>query len=183
MITYTNSKLPQLFKHNNDSRSGTAQPVLSVVLHDSLPYIVLADRKSRHNLQEEGYLLELSEKLVYDDAGYFVTNDSGNWQPRYNLYENDNEYCLIVELAGFSKGELEVKMTEKSITITGTRSDLNNRMNYPIIRQSDVLIGSSTLTIPFEIDTVHNKITSDRMDGFIKIVVPKKNLGVISVDL
>ncbi|CAF0909725.1 unnamed protein product [Adineta steineri] len=183
MITYINGKLPQLFKHNNDFNSSTAQPVLSIVQHDSLPYIVLADRKSRHNLLEEGYLLELSEKLVYDDAGYFVKNESGNWQPRYNLYEDDNEYCLIVELAGFSKGELETKAAEKSITITGTRSDLNNRMNYRIIRRSDILIGSFTLTIPFEADTVHNKIKSDRMDGFIKIVVPKKNLGVISVDL
>ncbi|CAF1131337.1 unnamed protein product [Adineta steineri] len=183
MITYINGKLPQLFKHNNDSRSGTAQPALRIVQHDSLPYIVLADRRARHNLLEEGYLLELSEKLVYDDAGYFVTNESGNWQPRYNLYEDDNEYCLIVELAGFAKGELETKLAEKSITITGTRSDLNNRMNYRTIRQSDILIGSSTLTIPFEIDTVRDKVESERMDGFIKMLIPKKTLGVLSLDL
>ncbi|CAF1481229.1 unnamed protein product, partial [Rotaria sordida] len=150
--------------NNNDLEGNTIQPVLQIVQHDNQPYIVLTDRRHRQNLLEEPCLLELSEKLVYDDAGYFIRNESGQWQPRYNLYEDDTKYCLIIELSGFKQDELKANVLEKSIVIEGNRSDLNKSMVYPIVRQSDILIGSFKLNIPFECEIDDNETNKERDD-------------------
>jgi len=121
---------------------------------------------------------------VYDDAGYFIRNESGQWQPRYNLYEDDTKYCLIIELSGFKKGELKTDVSNnKSITIEGTRSDLNRSMTDPIIRQSDIPIGSFKLNIPFMCEIASKEITSEREDGFIRIIIPKEKQEQISIEL
>ncbi|CAF3926583.1 unnamed protein product [Rotaria sp. Silwood1] len=169
--------------HNNGPGDDTIQPVLQIVQHDNQPYIVLTDRRHRQNLLEEPCLLELSEKLVYDDAGYFIRNESGQWQPRYNLYEDDTKYCLIIELSGFKQDELKANVLEKSIVIEGNRSDLNKSMAYSIVRQSDILIGSFKLNIPFECEIDTNETNSERDDGFIRIVVPKKKQKQITLKL
>jgi len=183
MIVFINNKLPELFKNYNNSRSITTHQNLQIVQHENQPYIVISDRKYRQNLQEEPYPLELSEKLVYDDAGYFIRNESGHWQPRYNLYEDDTNYCLIVELSGFKKGELTTDVLEKSVTIEGTRSDLNTSMTDPIIRQSDIPIGSFKLHIPFKFEIASTEIIAEREDGFIRLTIPKKRQDQISIDI
>ncbi|CAF2368999.1 unnamed protein product [Rotaria sp. Silwood2] len=174
IISFINNKLPKLFKINNYAGDNATKPVLQIVQHDNQPYIVLTDRRHRQNLLEEPCLLELSEKIVYDDAGYFIRNESGQWQPRYNLYEDDTKYYLIIELTGFKQDELKANVLEKSIVIDGNRSDLNQLMAHPIVRQSDILIGSFKLTIPFECEIDINEIKSERDDGFIRLIVPKK---------
>jgi HSP20 family molecular chaperone IbpA len=183
MISFINNKLPELFKQNNNSQSSATHQNLQIIQHENQPYIVLSDRKSRQSLQEEPYALELFEKLAYDDAGYFVRNESGHWQPRYNLYEDDQKYCLIVELSGFKKGELVTNVSEKAVTIEGTRSDLNKSMIDPIIRQSDIPIGSFKLNIPFRSEISSTETISEREDGFIRITVPKKRLDPVSLDI
>jgi HSP20 family molecular chaperone IbpA len=90
---------------------------------------------------------------------------------------------LIVELSGFKKGELTTDVLEKSVTIEGTRSDLNTSMTDPIIRQSDIPIGSFKLHIPFKFEIASTEIIAEREDGFIRLTVPKKRQDQISIDI
>ncbi|CAF1217601.1 unnamed protein product [Adineta ricciae] len=58
MIKFINTKLAQLFKQENQTQ------------------IVQIDRQYRYDLNVDPISLELSEKLVYDDAGYIIRNES-----------------------------------------------------------------------------------------------------------
>ncbi|UJR18517.1 hypothetical protein I4U23_005424 [Adineta vaga] len=167
MISFINSKLPQLFKNNHQN--------LQIVQHESQPYIVHSSRQHRDDLLKDPLSLELSEKLAYDDAGYFIRNESGHWQPRYTLYEDKKAYYLIVEAAGFKEGELDVTQSEYCITIAGTRPDLITLATDPTIRQSDIPVGSFELNIPFQDEIVpDDAVIIERKDGMIQFTIPKK---------
>ncbi|UJR18453.1 hypothetical protein I4U23_005358 [Adineta vaga] len=172
IISFINNKLSQLFVQNNNS-SNVQQRNLQLVQHNKKPFIVLSDRKDLDDLSENPSELKLSEHLVYDDAGYFIRNESEFWQPRYNLYEDDTNYYLILELPGFKKGELKPVILENSITIEGSRNDMNTTLSNSIILQSDIPTGSFKLHISFQ-HSVVEQFTAERIEGFIKLTIVKK---------
>ena len=178
MIKFINTKLPYLFVHTNSSQRGYKQQDLEIVQHSTQPYIVLSDRKTRENLVDEPCPLELLDKLVYDSAGYFLKQNTEQWQPRYNLYESKDEIRLIVELPGFKQGECPTILRENDITIKGLRADFNTSANDTTVRQADIPSGSFKLQIPFpyEIDTTKENFKTIRDEGFIRITAIKKKL-------
>lgn len=174
MISFVNSKLPHLFIRNDDLKRDDAEQDLQIVQHDSQPCIVLSERKHRQNLTDQPCLLGLSEKLVYDNAGFFLRHEIDEWEPRYNLYENVDEIRLVLELPGFKKGECETVVRDSTIIINGTRTDLNTLSNDATIHQSDIPSGSFTLHIPLRCEIITHEARSTRDDGFITITAPKK---------
>lgn len=183
MISYINTRLPQLFQSNQQLDGDNQTPTVEVVQHDSLPYVVLSNRRQLHDLLREPCRLKLSDKLIYDDSGYFVRNEAGRWQPRYNLYENETHYYLIAELTGFKQADLNASVLEKSIVIEGIRTDLNESIGFPIIRQSDILIGSFKLNLAFDCEIDTEEVKRERDDGFIKIIIPKKKQKITTLTL
>ncbi|CAF1227379.1 unnamed protein product [Adineta ricciae] len=174
MIEFINTKLPQLLKQENHSSADSEHNSLKLAQHCSQPYIVLENREYRGDLSTDPVPLELSEKLVYDDAGYFIRNESGQWQPRYNLYEDKDQYCLIIEASGFKKGEIKTSIESNCMKLEGTRSDLIKAMTDPVIRQSDIPIGSFKLEIPFKDEIEPKQTQVEREDGFIRFTLFKK---------
>ncbi|CAF1512141.1 unnamed protein product, partial [Adineta steineri] len=179
MIHFINTKLPQLFKQDNHYQNNSTSQNIEIVQHNSQPYIVHSDRQHREDLLKDPLSLELAEKLVYDDAGYFIRNESGQWQPRYNLYDDKDNHYLVVEAAGFRKGELKTSRTDKSISIEGTRSDLTKGMINPTIRQSDIPVGSFKLNIPFKKDINPDGVEIERDEGLLRFTIPKKKTNQI----
>ncbi|UJR11134.1 hypothetical protein I4U23_015315 [Adineta vaga] len=172
-------------KHDNQSKDNTPQQSLQIVQHSSQPYIVLSDRQHREDLSKDPMELDLSEKLVYGDAGYFVRNDSEQWQPLYNLYEDETKYYLVLEASGFQKGQLSLVSKSDCIIIEGTRSDMNKSMVNPTIHKSDIPIGSFRLEIPFksEIDLGPKALLIERDDGFIRLTIMKKKVEEFRPDI
>jgi HSP20 family molecular chaperone IbpA len=126
---------------------------------------------------EEPCPLELSEKLVYDNAGFFLRHEIEQWQPRYNLYEDDDKFRLVLELPGFKKGECETILRENAVIIKGTRADFNASLTDTIIHQSEIPSGSFKLHIPLRCDIDTHDATSIRDDGFILIKALKKKIN------
>lgn len=174
VIQYTNTKLPHLFTRSKTTTKDERSPeYLQIVQHSSQPFIVLRDRKDRENLHDDPCTLEIMENLVYDNAGYFLKHEIEEWQPRYNFYEIGDKLRLVLELPGFKQGECETKIREESITIQGTRADLNLSEDSTI-RQSDIPSGSFKLNIPFpfHIDVPRTEIV--RNEGFVILIATKK---------
>ncbi|CAF0781233.1 unnamed protein product [Adineta ricciae] len=169
MITFINHKLSKLFVQNSTEQT----PNLQLVQHNSKPFIVLSNRRDYEDLSQRPYELKLSEQLIYDDAGYFIRNESEYWQPRYNLYEDETKYLLVLELPGFEKGVLKPRISGNSITIENIRRDLNTSMNNPIIHQSDIPTGSFKLNISFQ-QAIEERFTAERNEGFINLTILKK---------
>ena len=180
MIGFVNTKLPQLFLEKEDNEAITRDgdhPRLQVQMHSRKPYIVLAQRKDRENLEEDPYPLALSPKLVYDDAGYFIgisSMNKGQWQPLYSLYDSEDEILVLVELAGFKKEEVKTKVVEDSITMTGRREDYKKALKNPVTHREQIPMGQFTLEIPLHHKIENKEARLEREDGLYKIICPKK---------
>lgn len=180
MIDFVNTKLPQLFLDTEDNEAAardTNCQRLQVQLHSRKPYIVLAQRKDRENLEQDPYPLTLSPKLVYDDAGYFIgisSMNKGQWQPLYSLYDTDDEILVLVELAGFKKDEVKTKVVEDSITMEGRREDYKKALKNPVTHREQIPTGQFTLEIPLHYKIENKDARLEREDGLYKIICPKK---------
>ena len=181
MISFVNTKLPQLFI-DNQQQAGNAndneQQRLQVRQHSRKPFIVLSHRTEMEDLKQNPYPLVLSPKLLYDDAGYFIGISSlngGQWQPLYSFYETNEEVHVIIELAGFKKGEVRVQVVEEAIIVDGRRVDLKEALKNPTVHQEKIPMGPFRLEIPLK----GRKVSPDtakleRDEGFFKIICLKK---------
>ncbi|CAF1270444.1 unnamed protein product [Didymodactylos carnosus] len=149
MINFINDKLPQLLLRDNSENSNPQQS-LQIVQYNNQPYIVLSDRKDLEDLKQDSpYKLELVKPIVYDDSGYFIRHESSHWQPRHNLYGNEDHICAIFELPGVKQKDVKnLKIRENSIFIEGIRSDLKMSPTYVVLHQSEIPSGSFKLEIP-----------------------------------
>ncbi|CAF1152218.1 unnamed protein product [Adineta steineri] len=170
MINFVNTKLPQLFIDNNTQK-------LQVQMHIKKPHIVLAQRRELEDLEQNPYPLKLSPKLLYDDAGYFIgigSQDNGQWQPIYNLYETDEKIYAIVELAGFKKGESRIEILEEAIIIDGCRDDFKKSLINPRTHQEKIPMGKFKIEIPLKCRVDPEESSAERDEGFWKIICEKK---------
>ncbi|CAF4609998.1 unnamed protein product, partial [Rotaria sp. Silwood2] len=155
-INFVNTRLPQLVASNYKKKNNLEEPVeqFKIEKHAKKPYIVLSHRKNMEDLTNNPYKFELSQKILYDDAGYFqginsMTNDE--WQPNFNLYEGPDEIVIFIELAGFKQGSARIEIGEESIIVKGSRADLKELLNdplHPTIKQEKIPTGDFKLQIP-----------------------------------
>jgi HSP20 family molecular chaperone IbpA/ABC-type cobalamin/Fe3+-siderophores transport system ATPase subunit len=186
MISFVNTKLPQLFIANHEQDNGSSeknQQKFQVQQHSRKPFIVLSHRKELDDLNQHPDELKLSPKLLYDDAGYFIgisSMNNGQWQPIYNLYETNDKLDVVIELAGFKKGEAKSQVAEESIIIEGCRVDFKEALTLtsPTIHQEKIPIGKFKLEIPLpcKIDPDTTELECD--EGLFKFQCPKKKATV-----
>jgi HSP20 family molecular chaperone IbpA/ABC-type cobalamin/Fe3+-siderophores transport system ATPase subunit len=174
IFTFSNAKLPQLFEkdHSETHDNGV---LLQVAQHNSLPFIVLSTRKELPNLKDNPHSLKLSEKLVYDDAGYFIKNVRGFWEPRHNVYEVGDQIRLVLDLAGLKEGETSLAKTENRLTFSGNRDDLRSNDNE-CIHVSQIPTGKFHLAVGFKQPIDLTTLVVKRDEGFLRVDVKKKNL-------
>jgi HSP20 family molecular chaperone IbpA len=187
MISFVNTKLPQLFVNNHRQNEGFDDMLehrLQVQQHVSKPFIVLSNRRELNDLEEKPDKLVLSPKLLYDDAGYFIgigSTSDGQWQPAYNLYEVKDELHIIIELAGFERGEVGVRAIEEAVMIEGRRPDFKESLTNPITQHEKILFGEFKLEIPLPCAINHTKVELECAQGLQKIICPKKKVDWIPI--
>jgi HSP20 family molecular chaperone IbpA len=187
MIEFMNTRLSKFFSLKNsleiNGNQDNAQTVqskdedtLKIVQHEKQPYIVLSGRRRLQNLKENPYELVISEKLIYDDAGYFIKNIADQWQPRYNLCEDDNEVFIVLEMPGMEKNDYHISLSENFISIEGTRANLIETVTALMIHASEIPIGTFKLIIPFSCPVDINTAKKEHYHGLDKIRIQKKRL-------
>ena len=184
MIDFINSKLPQLLVLKDDSQNSSSQQNLQIVQHNTQPYIVLSDRKQLENFNVDlPCKLDLVKPIVYDDSGYFIRPESGNWQPRHNLYGDQDHIYVVCELPGFDEGKCKIKYGEETVVIEGTRDDLKKSPTDVILHQSEIPSGSFKLEIPLTCEVDTEKRTVKRNNGLVTITLPKKKPPMVEESL
>ena len=188
IIKYVNNRLPQIFNNNceEDSSDGNKKQKFQVQIHTKKPFIVLSRRTDLEDLDQCPDEMELSPKLLYDDAGYFIGISAaytGQWTPRYSVYAIPEEIHIIIELAGVKKGDLTLKkdavhfeLLEEAIIIRGNRSDFKESLSHPTILQEKIPTGQFILEIPLNFRVELDDARLEIHDGLYKIICPKKKL-------
>jgi HSP20 family protein len=100
-------------------------------------------------------------------------SENDAYYPNVELINRDNEYLVRVELPGIDKKDLDLTITDDTLTIKGEakRSEEVKEDDYLL---SEVTYGkfSRTITVPTEVES--GKARAKTSNGILEITLPKK---------
>lgn len=102
-----------------------------------------------------------------------VRHRSDLWEPNADMYETEDAYIVLLELAGMRGAEISVMLTDDALFVTGRRSELHHKA--PIhFHQLGINEGpfQCAVFLPGPVDGTTVEATYD--DGLVQIVLPKR---------
>jgi HSP20 family protein len=92
--------------------------------------------------------------------------------PKVDVIERDAEIAVKAELPGYEKKDIQVSLTDRTLTIrASTRKETKEEKGEYFRREISTGEVSRTLTLPAEVDGT--KAKAEFKDGLLDIVVPK----------
>lgn len=100
--------------------------------------------------------------------------EEGFWQPPVDIYEDEHEVVVKMELPEVDQQDIEVQIEDNSLVIRGERKleREEKRQNYHRIERSYGPF-RRTFTLPADVDQEQTRANCDR--GVLKVVMPKKD--------
>jgi HSP20 family protein len=127
-------------------------------LHD---LVSLQDRMNR--LFEDASQRRSSEANPSDEV------EGADWYPVADVYENDGEYTVAVDLPGIERATLDISVDDNRLTIKGERAGKNTIRHRGECPRGKFL---RTFSVPAAID--QNNIRADYKDGVLQVHLPKR---------
>ncbi|HUS47248.1 MAG TPA: Hsp20/alpha crystallin family protein [Phycisphaerae bacterium] len=108
--------------------------------------------------------------------GFQKYSPGSAWTPSINLYEDDRRYYVVVDLAGVNAEEIELRVEEDVLVLTGLREtprphDTCGPLHLHLM-EVDHDQFSRTLRLPQNIDA--DAIEASYRNGYLWVRVPKK---------
>jgi HSP20 family protein len=108
-----------------------------------------------------------------------------SFMPAAEIQETDDEVKLHVEVPGIDVKDLDVKVSEDAVAITGERkSQINNEDKG--IRRSEFRYGRFQRIIPLPASIQNDKVQADFQNGVLSLTLPKSEAHkqkVVSISL
>lgn len=97
--------------------------------------------------------------------------ERADWIPAADVYEDDGEYTIALDLPGIRRDQLEVDLDEGRLTIRGERPA---QAEAPRTRRSERPVGRfiRSFSLPDAVD--RGSITADYKDGVLHLHLPKR---------
>jgi HSP20 family protein len=127
-------------------------------LHD---LVSLQDRMNR--LFEDASQRRASEADSRDEV------EGADWYPAADVYENDGEYTVAVDLPGIDRTALEISVDDDRLTIKGNRVAPEATRHRAECPSGKFL---KTFSVPASVD--QNDIRADYKDGVLQVRLPKR---------
>lgn len=105
-------------------------------------------------------------KDLSPNEGYHV------WHPATDLFETNNQFIVKVEISGMENEGFSINIDKSTLSISGSRvgNDITGCYHRMEIPYGDF---STTINIPS--DTLINSIEAKYENGFLTIILPKKD--------
>ncbi len=105
--------------------------------------------------------------------------ESMAFTPKVNTREGKDAYHIEVELPGIKKEEVEVKVEENVLTISGERN-LRDEVKEEDYHKVESYYGkfSRSFTLPERVDV--GNIHAESVDGLLEVVIPKLHIDTSS---
>jgi HSP20 family protein len=118
-------------------------------------------RRLAHHLQSSLHLVRLS-----------AASSSVEWVPNTDIYENEDSFVVRLELAGVTREDLHISITDRTLVVRGRRPD-PCRTGHCHFRQMEIDYGvfERRFVVPRTVDGRHIKATV--ANGFLTIELPK----------
>jgi HSP20 family protein len=123
--------------------------------------VVLQDRMNR--LFEDA-TQRRARGIAESDQGI----DRAEWIPVADVFEQDQEYVVALDLPGVDRSALEIDLDENSLSIRGTRS-IENEKQHQTERPRGRF--ARTFVVPSSVD--QDRIEAEYKDGVLLVHLPK----------
>jgi len=92
-----------------------------------------------------------------------------DWQPLADVYENEAEYTVAVDLPGIDRSTLEISVDENRLSVKGTRPAPENAQHRAECPRGNFL---RSFSVPAAVD--QKEIKADYKDGVLLVHLPKR---------
>ncbi|MBI4825326.1 MAG: Hsp20/alpha crystallin family protein [Nitrospirae bacterium] len=129
----------------------------------------LSPLERMEELFEDLYRRPFGRHLIPGFPGIF---EKGELSPSVDIYEENGNIVLKAELPGMDKKDIDVNLTNRSVTISGEkkREEKTEKKDY-YRYESSCGSFSRSFTLPAEIQA--DKAKASFKDGVLKITIPK----------
>jgi HSP20 family protein len=115
---------------------------------------------------------QLFDRMMSSTDGERKGNGGSNFMPAAEIHETDNEVKLHVEVPGIDVKDLDVKVSEDAVAITGERkSEIKNEDKG--MRRSEFRYGRFQRIIPLPTPIQNDKVQADFKNGVLSLTMPK----------
>jgi HSP20 family protein len=117
--------------------------------------------------------LQARVNRLFDEIGHSDETNTTLWTPMADIYENQDNLVLKVELPGMDQNNIDLRLENNVLTIRGSRN-FDNEVKAENYHRGERSYGtfSRSFSLPVVVD--QEKIAADYKDGILKITLPKK---------
>lgn len=119
---------------------------------------------------------------IFDDALKLIRNStiysddistiSGSY-PRVNIYKNEKEYTIELEIAGIKKEQISIEVKNNTICVKGEKQI---KKEYGELKYSELKKSSFIRNFPVNPEVVNiDKMSAEFEDGILSIKIPLNN--------
>jgi HSP20 family protein len=129
-------------------------------------------------LQELLNLQERINRLFEENLGRGRGEDgesafgSRTWTPLADVYETSEGFVVLLELAGLDRGDVEIAIAERTVTVKGERC-ASNQARPDSFHRMERRYGSFARTFRFTEPIDSARVEADLSDGLLKLELPK----------
>ena len=99
--------------------------------------------------------------------------ESPQWSPLVDMFETDEQVVLVAEVPGLSMDELDVQVTDSSVTLKGTRPSYAGEGEV-VPQRLERAHGSFSRTFQFNSTIDRDRVTAEYKLGLLQVVLPKR---------
>ncbi len=112
---------------------------------------------------------------VHSDPWYRETRSEGGWNPNVDIYEDNEKYYVVAEIAGVDPSQINLKCEDNHLTIRGQRKiEFEDKKENYLRLEGNYGTFFRTFTLPSNITS--EKVTAEYKYGLLKIYIPKKTV-------
>lgn len=95
--------------------------------------------------------------------------EGADWYPAADVYENDGEYTVSVDLPGIDRATLDISVDDNRLMVKGKRTTHDMTQHRGECPRGNFL---RTFSVPASVD--HKDIRADYKDGVLQVHLPKR---------
>ncbi|WP_342253330.1 Hsp20/alpha crystallin family protein [Spiroplasma endosymbiont of Zeiraphera isertana] len=132
----------------------------------------------QNNFSRRNYLTDIFDNFFNDIINFsypltFKNDGERTFLPKTDVFENDSEYCLEIELPGVLQENIDLKINNNILTIEAKKDDVNEKKNKNYHIQ-ERYYGSFSRSINLPSNISEESIDANFKNGILIVKIPKK---------